>query len=83
MPKTQTPKTQTKPIEPARPPARPDGKFTYELFVTLMGRKDTAVDWDKLTDDARRVWNGVVHGVERQTIDAFTYEQSVTMVKKN
>lgn len=46
-----------------------------------MGRKDTAVPWDKLIEDARRVWVGVAHGVERQTIDAFT--QSVTMVKKN
>ena len=48
-----------------------------------MGRKDTAVPWDKLIEDARRVWVGVAHGVERQTIDAFMYEQSVTMVKKN
>jgi hypothetical protein len=55
---------------------RPDGSFAYDLFVTLMGNKDVAVSWDRLTDKAQKVWMGVARGVERRTIGALLAERA-------
>ncbi len=57
-------------------PARPDGSFAYELFVGLVGHKEAAVSWDKLTAKAQQVWTGVARGVERRTVDVLLSQRA-------
>jgi hypothetical protein len=64
-----------KKTEPS-PAQRPDGAFAYELFVGLVGNKEVAVPWEKLTSKAQQVWTGVARGVERRTIDMLLLERA-------
>ena len=61
--------TKMKKIATVPQVARVDGPFAYELFVALVGHKEAAVSWDKLTGKAQEVWTGVARGLERRTID--------------
>jgi hypothetical protein len=54
----------------------PNGPFAYELFVTLVGNKEVAVPWEKLTGNAQKVWTGVARGLERRTIDMLLLQRA-------